>query len=143
MIDKRAWRFLPLWPGISEYFVVVAGEVLVCHDFMKRLFLFLAAAALAPICPAQIPAVAAKHSLSLDANVTGSGGASKAKTGLNVDQGGKPLGGGWSTSEQEDFKSSRNKKTGVDLQVEVRNLCPDSRFREAGMVFLRRAGGKR
>jgi hypothetical protein len=95
---------------------------------MKRIVVFLLAAAIAPICPAQTPAAPPHHSLSLEADVSGSGGASKAKTGLKEDLGGKPLGNGWSTSEQKDYNSSRNKKSGVDLEVEVHNLAaaPDS-----------------
>ncbi len=82
---------------------------------------FAASSAFAQV-PVPVPAV--HHSLSFDAAVTGTGGASNASTGLHENLGGKPLGGGWSTSEQQDFSSNRKRNSGISLSVSVRNLAP-------------------
>src|SRR6476469_624789 len=82
------------------------------------------------------------HSLSLDAAVISSGGASNAKTGLNLDPGGIPLGGGWSTAETRDYKQVRNKQSAVGLRVEVRNLSRVGDQAELDWCFIAKPLGK-
>jgi hypothetical protein len=91
---------------------------------MKLPVVLLGLLALAWPLPAQRPSTAAHHSLSLEANVTETGGASKASTTLNQDPGGKPLAGGSTSAEQDDYKSNRTKNSGLGLDVKVRNLAP-------------------
>src|SRR4051812_24589664 len=69
---------------------------------------------------AQLPS--GRHSLSMEAKVTATGGASNAKATLRVDEGGKPLGGGWVTATNKDYSQKRNKDSAIGLEVEVRNI---------------------
>jgi hypothetical protein len=82
------------------------------------------------------------HSLSLDAAVISSGGASNAKSGLRLDPGGFPLGGGWVTAEQRDYKQARNKQSAVGLAVQVRNLSRIADHAELDWCFIARPVGK-
>jgi hypothetical protein len=63
-----------------------------------------------------------RHSLNMEAAVMSSGGSSIAKTGLRLDPGGKPLGGGWTTAQQRDYSQKRNKESAIGLDVQVRNV---------------------
>jgi hypothetical protein len=90
---------------------------------------------------AELP-TATGHSLSLDAAVISSGGASNAKSGLKLDPGGVPLGGGWSTAEQRDYKQARNKQSAIGLRVEVRNLSSIADHAELDWCFVARPVGK-
>jgi hypothetical protein len=68
------------------------------------------------------------HSLGMDVQLTGSGGDGTARSGLNVKQGGKPLGGGWVTATQKDYSQHRERDSSIELDVHVRNLSrlPDT-----------------
>jgi hypothetical protein len=109
---------------------------------MKRAILFSAALALARLSYAQAPATPPHHSLSLEANVTGTGGASKASTALNLDPGGKPIAGGMTSAEQDDYKTNRTKNSGLGLDVKVRNLAPTPDQTTVEWYFMGKSVGK-
>ncbi len=73
---------------------------------------------------AQLPAT---HSLSMDATVTSTGGATKSSSALKTDLGGQPVLGGIA-AETDDYTQKRAKESGIALLVQVRNLgrAPDS-----------------
>jgi hypothetical protein len=54
--------------------------------------------------------------------VTASGGQSDAKSGLKLDPGGRPLGGGWVTAENRDYSQHREQHSAITLAANVSNL---------------------
>lgn len=97
-----------------------------------RLLVLVSCAMLAPT-----PALfAAPPNLSLDVKVTGSGGASNASSSLNHKPGGKPLGGGWVTATQDDYKQKRDRESSLDLEVDVRNVSHDQEVASLEWYFF-------
>lgn len=62
------------------------------------------------------------HALGLEVRVTATGGESQARSGLKLDPGGIPLGGGWSTAETRDYSQHREQYSAITLAADVNNL---------------------
>ncbi len=80
---------------------------------------------------AETPPPPPHHSLSLDAVVVSSGGASKAETGKLS-----------ATTLSNEVSSKRDKKSGVGLDVEVRNLAPTADSAKVEWYFLGKSIGR-